>query len=258
MVNKLFSSLFSVSLFHSDRKEKEKLTEQLTAISLRLKDQQNRLEETIRRLKEKDKDLFSKVIRAQEEGEDARAKIYAQEIAEIRKFIKVIYTASLALEKVRIKLDTVQELQGASTVLFPLAKLLGDLKDQVRGVVPDVAMALDSIVSNVNGIAIQTGSIDGTSVVPSIVDEQAQQILKEAQASAETKMKETLPDLPHPPVQQMPIRRKVTVDDIMSYIKSRGGFFDVHDFASSYGLGKEEVMELLRELNSRGLISLEA
>lgn len=63
MVNKLLSSLFGISLFHSDKKEKERLGEQLTAISLRLKDQQNRLEETIRRLKEKDKDLFSKVIR---------------------------------------------------------------------------------------------------------------------------------------------------------------------------------------------------
>jgi len=202
MVNKLISSLFNLSLFHSDKKEKEKLTEQLTAISLKLKDQQTRLEETIRRLKEKDKDLFSRVVRAQEEGEDARAKIYAQEIAEIRKFIKIIYTATLALEKVRIKLETVRELQGASIVLGPIVKILGDLKDQVKNVVPDVAMALDSIVANVNGIAIQTGSIDGTSIVPAMVDEQAQQILKEAQSTAEAKIKEILPDLPHPPVSQ--------------------------------------------------------
>nr|WP_256201746.1 Snf7 family protein [Sulfuracidifex metallicus] len=128
MVNKLISSLFNLSLFHSDKKEKEKLTEQLTAISLKLKDQQTRLEETIRRLKEKDKDLFSRVVRAQEEGEDARAKIYAQEIAEIRKFIKIIYTATLALEKVRIKLETVRELQGASIVLGPIVKILGGFK----------------------------------------------------------------------------------------------------------------------------------
>ncbi|MCY0850910.1 cell division protein CdvB [Sulfuracidifex metallicus] len=259
MVNKLISSLFNLSLFHSDKKEKEKLTEQLTAISLKLKDQQTRLEETIRRLKEKDKDLFSRVVRAQEEGEDARAKIYAQEIAEIRKFIKIIYTATLALEKVRIKLETVRELQGASIVLGPIVKILGDLKDQVKNVVPDVAMALDSIVANVNGIAIQTGSIDGTSIVPAMVDEQAQQILKEAQSTAEAKIKEILPDLPHPPVSQsVQIRRKVTVDDAINYIKSRGGFFDVQDFASMYGIGKEEVIELLKEMNSRGLISLEA
>jgi len=50
----------------------------------------------------------------------------------------------------------------------------------------------------------------------------------------------------------------VTVDDAINYIKSRGGFFDVQDFASMYGIGKEEVIELLKEMNSRGLISLEA
>ncbi|MFP3226195.1 MAG: Snf7 family protein, partial [Sulfolobaceae archaeon] len=95
------------SLFNNDKKRKAQLGKLLTEISLKLKDQQNRLEEAIHRLKDRDKELFEKVIRAQIEGDMARATIYAQEISDIRKMIKIIYTAFLAIEKVRLKLDTV-------------------------------------------------------------------------------------------------------------------------------------------------------
>ncbi|MEM3209055.1 MAG: Snf7 family protein, partial [Saccharolobus sp.] len=126
-------------IFNSEKRRKAQLGKILTEISLKLKDQQTRLEEAIRRLKDRDKELFEKVVRAQVEGDDAKAKIYAQEIADIRRIIKVIYTAFLAIEKVRLKLDTVQELQGVSLVLYPVAKILGDLKDQIKGIAPEVA-----------------------------------------------------------------------------------------------------------------------
>ncbi|MFP3188651.1 MAG: Snf7 family protein, partial [Sulfolobaceae archaeon] len=161
------------SIFNNDKKRKVQLGKMITEISLKLKEQQDRLDEAIRRLKERDKELFEKVVRAQIEGDVARATIYAQEISDIRKMIKIIYTAYLAIEKVRLKLDTVQELQGVSLVLFPVMKILGELKDQIKGVTPEVALALDSITSSVNSIAIETGAISERSVVPAMVDEQA-------------------------------------------------------------------------------------
>lgn len=104
----------------------------------------------------------------------AKATIYAQEISDIRKMIKIIYTAFLAIEKVRIKLDTVQELQGVSLVLLPVMKVLGQLKDQIRGIAPEVAIALDSITSSVNSIAVETGALSEKTVVPTVIDEEAQ------------------------------------------------------------------------------------
>jgi len=252
------------SIFNNDKKRKVQLEKMITEISLKLKEQQDRLDEAIRRLKERDKELFEKVVRAQIEGDVARATIYAQEISDIRKMIKIIYTAYLAIEKVRLKLDTVQELQGVSLVLIPVAKILGELKDQIKGVTPEVALALDSITSSVNSIAIETGAISERSVVPAIVDEQAKQILDEAQKMAEVKVREILPELPHPPTelpkpraQAIQIKRQLTEDMLLDYIRSTGGFLDLEYISKNYGVDKVEVLNLLKRLEQKGLIALE-
>jgi len=252
------------SIFNNDKKRKVQLGKMITEISLKLKEQQDRLDEAIRRLKERDKELFEKVVRAQIEGDVARATIYAQEISDIRKMIKIIYTAYLAIEKVRLKLDTVQELQGVSLVLFPVMKILGDLKDQIKGVAPEVALALDSITSSVNSIAIETGAISERSVVPAMVDEQAKQILDEAQKMAEVKVREILPELPHPPTelpkpraQAIQIKRQLTEDMLLDYIRSTGGFLDLEYISKNYGVDKVEVLNLLKRLEQKGLIALE-
>lgn len=252
-------------IFNGEKKRKAQLGKLLTEISLKLKDQQTRLEEAIRRLKERDKELFEKVVRAQLEGDDAKAKIYAQEIADIRKIIKIIYTAFLAIEKVRLKLDTVQELQGVSLVLYPVAKILGDLKDQIKGIAPEVAIALDSIISSVNGIAVETGAISDRGVVSAAIDEQARQILEEAQKMAEIKVRELLPDLPHPPVDyqpklqhQKPPVRRITEKDLLDYIVSNGGFLDIDHFSKIYGVDKQDVIKLLEIMQSKGLIAVKS
>lgn len=252
-------------IFNNEKRRKAQLGKILTEISLKLKDQQTRLEEAIRRLKDRDKELFEKVVRAQVEGDQPKAKIYAQEIADIRRIIKVIYTAFLAIEKVRLKLDTVQELQGVSLVLYPVAKILGDLKDQIKGIAPEVAIALDSIISSVNGIAVETGAINDRGVVPAVVDEQARQILDEAQKMAEVKVRELLPDLPHPPIEQSsrvsqsrPAVRKITERELLDYIVNNGGFLDIEHFSKVYGVEKQEVVKLLEVLKSKGLIAVES
>ena len=248
------------SRFNGDKKKRAQLGKLLTEISIKLKDQQSKLEEGMHRLKERDKELFEKLVRAQIEGDTARATIYAQEISDIRKMIKIIYTAFLAIEKVRLKLDTVQELQGVSLVLFPVVKILGELKDQIKGIAPEVALALDSITSSVNSIAIETGALSDKAVLPSTIDEQAKKIMEEAQRTAEIKIKEMLPDLPHPPT-TIPVkqeRKKLDEKELLNYISSNGGFLDVDYVVRKYGVEKDEVMNLLKEMANKGLISIEA
>ncbi|ARM76514.1 cell division protein CdvB [Acidianus manzaensis] len=261
----MFGKLPFFSHFNSDKKRKNQQAN-ITEISIKLKDQQTKLDESLHRLKERDKDLFSRVVRAQIEGDSARATIYAQEISDIRKMMKIIYTAYLAIEKVRLKLDTVKELEGVSLVLFPVAKILGEMKEQIKGIAPDVALAFDSIASSVNSIAIETGAINDKSIVPAVIDEQAKKILDEAQKTAEVKIKEMLPDLPHPPntvnttqinVNNSP-RKTLSERELLDYINSTGGFLDVEHITKIYGIDKSEVFSLLREMANKGLISLEA
>jgi len=153
-------------------------------------------------------------------------------------------------------------------VLFPVMKILNELKDQIKGIAPEVAIALDSITSSVNSIAIETGAISEKTVVPAVVDEQAKQILDEAQKMAEIKVRELLPELPHPPneipkikstqrVENNVKRRTLTEEDLLTYIKSKGGILDIEHACKTYGVDKEDIFDLLRKLQQKGAIVIE-
>jgi len=240
--------------------------ESITSISIRIKELEERLEESLRRLKERDKELFDKTVRAKMDGDDARAIIYAQEISDIRKMIKIVCTAQLALEKVRIKLETVHELQNFSTVLLPMIKVLDELKSKVKNVVPEVAIAFDALASNVNSLAIETGIISEKSINPTVIDEEARKVLEDAQKQAEAKMREILPEFPHPPTYIEDNKRRTKIEisakrlteqELLEYLKSTGGILDVDHVTRIYNVDKDTVFELLNRLVEKKLVIIE-
>ncbi|QKQ99321.1 cell division protein [Metallosphaera tengchongensis] len=255
----------------SNKKRKEDLSAKITEVSLKLKDQQDRLDEALRRLEDRDKDLFDKAVRSHMNGESARATIYAQEISDIRKIMKIIYTARLAIEKVRLKLDTVHELQGISLVLAPVGRILENLKEQIRGIAPEVAISLDSITTSVNSIAVETGTtVTDRSIIPA-TDDEARKILDEARKAAEAKINERLPklDLPHPPTDlpfphppsasEFKIKvNKISENELLDHIKRSGGVLDVNSISTQYGVDKDDVINVLNSLAKKGLIVLDA
>lgn len=253
------------------KKKKANIPNVITEISLRLKEQQDKLQESVYRLRDRDKDLFEKTVRAQAEGDNIKAAIYAQEISDIRKMIKVAYTAYLALEKVRIRLETVNELHSISSTLAPVASILTVLKDQIRGIAPDVAVALDTISSSVNSLVAETGAIPNNNVtLTPYLDEEARKIIEEAQKSAESEIKNLLPDLPHPPQEESnklatskvktPINktvRRLSEDELLNYIRSTGGFLDIDHVSKVFNVEKSEVLSIIKELERKGLIVVE-
>ncbi len=265
-------SKFNFSLW-GNKKKKANIPNIITEISLRLKEQQDRLQESIYKLRDRDRDLFDKTVRAQTEGDNIRAAIYAQEISDIRKMIKMAYTAYLALEKVRIRLETVTELHNISSALGPVVSILNVLKDQIRGVAPDVAIALDTISSSVNSIVADTGTLSNNNIsLTPYLDDEAKKILEDAQKSAEKEISTLLPDLPHPPQEvkqnnkaesrmqsfaQNNQRRTLSEIDLLNYIKSTGGFLDIEHVAKVFNVEKDEVLTIIRELERKGLIVVE-
>ncbi|MEM3946756.1 MAG: cell division protein CdvB [Metallosphaera sp.] len=248
--------------------ERASLSMKITEISIKLKDQQDKLDEAMRKLEERDKDLFDKAVRSQANGEHARATIYAQEISDIRKIMKIVYTARLAIEKVRIKLETIHDLQGISLVLGPIGRTLENLKEQIRGIAPEVAISLDSIISSVNSIAVETGTtVTDRSVVPTI-DDEARKILDDARKTAESKISERMPklDFPHPPTnitlphppatEPKVVKRKIGEEELLDMIKNNGGIIDVYLVSETYGVEKDEVMNVLNSLARKGLIQI--
>ncbi len=98
------------------------------------------------------------------------------------------------------------------------------------------------------------------------LDTEAQQILNEANRKSEEIIESELPRLfPHPPteqpdpvrVQAKPAKRKLTSDELYDLLKQTNGVLDLAYITSVYNATKEEVFDLLKELERRGLIELE-
>ncbi|HIQ03300.1 MAG TPA: hypothetical protein EYH40_02645 [Desulfurococcales archaeon] len=162
----------------------------------RIKVQVSRLEHMLCRLQERDKVLFEKVIDAQMAKDTARATIYANEVAEIRKIAKTLLRAQLALEQIALRLETIQELGDILVTMAPIVNVIKDLKKQLMGVVPEIAFELSEIDELLHSVIIEAGEFTGHTVDFTIASSEAKKILEEASVIAEQRMKEKFPELP--------------------------------------------------------------
>ena len=162
----------------------------------RIKVQVNRLEHMLCKLQERDKILFEKVIDAQMAKDTARATIYANEVAEIRKIAKTLLRAQLALEQIALRLETIQELGDVIVTMAPIVGVVRDLKKQLMGVVPEIAFELSEIDEMLYSVVIEAGEFTGHAVDFTVASSEAKKILEEAALIAEQRMKERFPELP--------------------------------------------------------------
>ncbi|MCS7129034.1 MAG: hypothetical protein NZ919_00105, partial [Candidatus Caldarchaeum sp.] len=83
--------------------------DRMLEILTQLKIQNDKLKRTIDRLKHRGKELFEQCVRAEQEKDTARATIYANEIAQLRKMTRTLLASHMSLDKVVLRLETVKE-----------------------------------------------------------------------------------------------------------------------------------------------------
>ncbi|MDR2700638.1 MAG: hypothetical protein LBC12_07590 [Nitrososphaerota archaeon] len=93
-----------------------------------------------------------------ENREQARANIYATELGEIRKVKKMLFHASLALQSVSIRLNTVSEMGDLVTVLSPATTVLNGIRSEMGSIMPETSQELDNIGSILSEICSTTSS----------------------------------------------------------------------------------------------------
>jgi division protein CdvB (Snf7/Vps24/ESCRT-III family) len=126
----------------------------------------------------------------------ARANVFANELAEIRKMEKMIMHARLALEQIVLRLRTVSELGDVVTTLAPAVGVLRTVRSGMASVFPEAERELGSIGNLLSGIIIDAGQSTGLTLNFDAANEDAQRILTEAGSVAEQKIKDKFPDLP--------------------------------------------------------------
>ena len=162
----------------------------------RIELQVQKLDQATDRFGQRDKTIFARIVDAYTKHDSARANVFANELAEIRKMERLIINARLALEQIVLRLRTVSELGDVVSTLGPAVGVLRSVRAGLVSVFPEAENELGEIGNMLSGIMIEAGQGSGMTLNFDTVNEDAQRILTEASTVAEQKIKEKFPELP--------------------------------------------------------------
>jgi division protein CdvB (Snf7/Vps24/ESCRT-III family) len=171
------------------------LKKQISTVLQRIEVQKQKLNNAQARFEKRDATLFRRTVKALSERDNMRANVLAGELAEIRKVEKMLMHASLALESVSLRLNTVSELGDIVTVIAPAAGVLNNIRNGMAGVFPEAGRELENIGTLLTDIVSTTHQDTGMPVNIGTASLEAEKILSDAETAAEQKLREQLPDI---------------------------------------------------------------
>jgi len=282
-ISKLVESIVS-----GKKKIKKSLLEMASTLdSIKLK-----LETVLTRLEHRDKELFEMAVKAMVNGDRDRASIYAGEVLEVRKLMKNVRTVDLALEKVKIRLETLTTMEDIGVELPGVIALLEAVRPQLQVISPELAASVDKVIMEVNNIVITTQAPAPRTVESvMIATPEAEKVLKEVEKQAEKEIEEKLPKLPEnlmklaeekkplsivlvkqsqkpaekpkssiQSIKKRSSRKILTLEEleskVLEYIIDHGGFIDVSHCASELEVSRDAVLMALESLKSKGKVKI--
>lgn len=248
------------------------LKERIAHAVYRLEGQKDKLLQSENRLLQRDKEMFERCVGARASSDDAHAVIFANECSEIRKMAKIITASELALERVILRLQTVEEVGDVLVQMAPIVGVVRETKGKLAGIIPEVSRELEDINSILSDTLIETGEASsGESAIEAATGE-ARRVLDEASAIAEQKMGEKFPELPVPTSRETQKVERVAVleggetetvpsrdvkNEVYAYVKSSGGDLSVVKLARYLGIQPEDVRKALNQLASEGKVKIQ-
>jgi division protein CdvB (Snf7/Vps24/ESCRT-III family) len=177
----------------------DSLNDRLAEAIFRLQAQENKLAGAAARMQQHDREMFDKCVRAQMAKDNARAAMYANECAQIRKMAKVTLQCQLALMQAALRLETAREFGNIASMMAPVASVVRSVQGHISGIIPEVGFELTEIGEVLNDAVGDIGGPLGSESGIQASGEEAQRILSEASTLAEHRMQQRFPELPTAP-----------------------------------------------------------
>ncbi len=179
--------------FRNSTLSKKKLEEAVRSIQTQI----HSLDNLLLRLKERDKHIFSEVIRCIKLRNKKKASIYANELTQIRNLIKQVIFAKLALERICIRINTITDAGDVAAALAPAVSAVRSVQDIIREVVPQAEEGFTEISTLLNSILVDASANEGFQLDIKTANADAEQIIEEATKVAEEELKAKFPEVPH-------------------------------------------------------------
>lgn len=171
---------------------KPKIEEAIKIINL----QMQRLDLKGAKIREYDRALFEKVVYYYRRRDIARAKMYANELTEVRKLAKLIVTSRLALEQIVIRLGTVKEYGDVAASVAPALFAVKKIYGGITQLIPEADQSFQKLGDVLDGLMVEASQYSDQMLSPSYIAEEGQGILQNAAKIAEKDLSKTLPKIP--------------------------------------------------------------
>jgi len=263
------------------------LKDALEETIIRLRQQQRKLELLDSRLKSRATTLFDSCSSAMTKKDADRAKIYANELTEVKKVRKTVTNGLLLLEQLVLRMETLKEIGSTFAQLQPTLEVVKNISGQLSEVMPEVSNELSQIGSALDDAMISMNIGVGQEALVHIPESAMNdEILDQACEFLKNRLDSELPSVPNEVIVRKAIaigganeeegtdeefdftpvqNRMVAVNDfepmkeraLLEYLKENGGSLEFGDCSSRCRSSEKDLPKGSEGLSKKGLIRIQ-
>jgi len=162
----------------------------------KLQVQTSKMDVMLTKLRQRDQQLFDRVVTAMQSHDTSASRVLSSELAEVRKVSRVLGGARNSLEQVQLRLTTIHDLGDAMIAIGPAMSTMKELKPMMGKFMPEADSELSSMTETLNGLMVDSLSGDSFEMQDSAMTEETNSILQEAEAVASQQTDEKFPSIP--------------------------------------------------------------
>jgi len=174
------------------------LKPQIQSAVNKLQVQISKLDAMLGKQRERDAQIFQKVIFAVQRHDTIEGRALSNELAEIRKVTSMLTNARIALERVRLRLTTIHDLGDAMVEIQPILTVMKGLQTSVGKFMPEADTELNKMTQTLGGLMADSSAETTFNMGTEASNEDTDKILQEASAIAEQKIGDRFPSVPTP------------------------------------------------------------
>ncbi len=162
----------------------------------KLQVQTSKMDSMLAKCRERDQQLFQRIVTAMQQHDTSTSKVLSNELAEIRKVTKMLGNARMSLEQVQLRLTTIHDLGDAMVAIGPAMSTMKGLKSSLGRFMPEADSELNSMTQTLSGLMVDSLSGDSFTMETDTANEETDKILQEASAVAEQQIGDKFPSVP--------------------------------------------------------------
>ncbi|MEM4706912.1 MAG: hypothetical protein QXW27_05165, partial [Candidatus Methanomethylicaceae archaeon] len=197
-------------------------------------------------MKNRERTLFEFVTTAMERKDSERAKIYANELSEVRKLQRKVHKGILMLEQLIIRMETLREFGMAFAQLKPTLEVVKQTADQLNEFMPEVSNELANIGDFLQELMVDFNIKEMEDIIVKMPE--CEKIIEEATSIINEKLEN---EIPLPPIDKK-VKTAIAIGgeefldnekqldiSFLSYLVKNEGNFDLEECSKNCKISKE-------------------